>query len=220
MTTTMEHSFTCPLCGNAFDTQLITSTNSFGPLHSDFYREASGAQPICLFVHTCPDCGFTGFEGDFEPQNFSTQFRRAMAENVTPEVKDRKFELHGNFYLAALCAEWRGAPPQTLARIYHMGAWCSRIRNDREKESFYMGKAIEYFERALSSGQAAPDQRAMFAYLVGDLNRRTGNEEKAKEWYGKVEAEVKANGGDPKIVEFAKRQMTEPADIFDLDKMP
>jgi hypothetical protein len=54
----------------------------------------------------------------------------------------------------------------------------------------------------------------MFAYLVGDLNRRIGNEEKAKEWYGKVESEVKANGGDPKIVEFAKRQMTDPADIF------
>ena len=77
-----------------------------------------------------------------------------------------------------------------------------------------MGKAVEYFERALISGQASGEQRAMFTYLIGDLYRRMGYEEKAKEWYEKVEAEVKASGGDAKIVEFAKRQMTDPADIF------
>ncbi|HEY3422573.1 MAG TPA: DUF2225 domain-containing protein [Methanocellaceae archaeon] len=214
MTTIHPQKFTCPLCGNMFESKVITSTNTLGPFHSDFYREAQGEQPICYFVQTCTNCGYSGYEGDFEPQNFSTQFRRAMADNVTPEVKGRMFEVHGNFYLAALCAEWRGAPPQTLARIYHMGAWCSRVRNDREKENFYMGKAVEYFERALVSGQASMDQRAMFTYLIGDLYRRIGNEEKAKEWYEKVEAEVKSNGGEPRIVEFAKRQMTDPADIF------
>ena len=214
MTKTQLQKFTCPLCGNMFESKVITSTNTLGPFHSDFYREAQGEQPICYFVQTCSSCGYSGYEGDFEPQNFSTQFRRAMAETVTPEVKDRMFEVHGNFYLAALCAEWRGAPPQTLARIYHMGAWCSRVRKDREKENFYMGKAVEFFERALVSGQASMEQRAMFTYLIGDLYRRMGNKEKAKEWYEKVEAEVKASGGEPKIIEFAKRQMTNPADIF------
>ena len=84
MTTTMEHRFTCPLCGNMFDSQLITSTNSFGPMHSDFFREASGVQPICLFVHTCSNCGYTGFEGDFEPQSLPPEFAKLVAENVTP----------------------------------------------------------------------------------------------------------------------------------------
>lgn len=214
MTTLEPHTFTCPLCGNMFESQIVASTNTFGRFHSDFYREAQGEQPVCHFVHSCTNCGYTGYEGDFQPQNFTTQFRRAVAENITPEVKDKKFEACGNFFLAALCAEWRGAPPQTLARIYHMGAWCSRMRNDREKENFYLGKAIEYFERALVTNQTPGESRALFTYLIGDLYRRLGIEEKAAEWYGKVEAELKMNGGDPKILEFARRQMSGPSDII------
>ena len=214
MTTTTEYRFTCPLCGNMFNAQLITSTNSFGPLHSDFYREASGEQPICLFVHTCTNCGYTGFEGDFEPQAFSAEFGKLVADNITPEVKGHQIDVNGNYYLAALCAQWRGASAQELGRIYHMGAWCCRMRGDRAKEKFYLERAAENFEKALEAGQPAPDMRAMYAYLVGDIHRRLGDAGKAKEWFGKVAEMLKASGGEAKIGELAERQMKEPKDIF------
>lgn len=214
MTTIQPHDLTCPLCGSIFESNIVMSTNSFGRLHSDFYREASGAQPICYFVHTCTNCGYTGFEGDFQPQHLSADFRRLVAENITPEVKARSINVNGNYFLAALCAEWRGATPQSLARIYHMGAWCSRIQGDKDRERFYLGKALEYFEKALEAGEPSAENRAMFVYLVGDLYRRLGDTARANEWYGKVEQAIKENGGDPKIIEFAKRQMLAPSDIF------
>ena len=214
MTTTEAHRFTCPLCGNMFDSQLITSTNSFGPLHSDFYREASGAQPICLFVHTCTNCGYTGFEGDFEPQSFSAEFGQLVAENITPEVKGRPIDVNGNYFLAALCAQWRGASAQELGRIYHMGAWCCRMRGDGAKEKFYLERAAENFEKALEAGQPAPEARAMYAYLVGDICRRLGEAGRAEEWYGRVEGMLNATGGEAKIGELAERQMREPQNIF------
>ncbi len=214
MTTTEEHRLTCPLCGNMFDTQLITATNSMGPLHSDFYREASGKQPICLFVHTSPNCGYTGFEGDFEPQSFTPEFARLVAENITPEVKDKKIDLHGNYFLAALCAQWRGASAQELGRIYHMGAWCCRSRGEKDREKFYLERAAENFERALEAGQPSPDMRAMYAYIIGDIYRRLGQTDQAKEWFGKVAEMLKAFGGEPKIGELAESQMKEPGDIF------
>lgn len=214
MTTLQAHKFTCPLCGNTFDSQLIMSTNSMGKMHSDFYKEAAGAQPVCYFVHTCTNCGYTGFEGDFQPESFTDEFRRLVSETITPEVKGRKIDVNGNFFLAALCAEWRGATPQTLARIYHMGAWCSRLRGDKDKEKFYLGKAVEYFEKALESGVEPPENKAIFTYIVGDIYRRLGDAEKAGQWYGKVEQTIKETGGDPKILEFARRQMSEPSDFF------
>jgi len=197
-----------------FESQIITSTNSIGKLHSDLYKEAAGAQPICYFVHTCTNCGYTGFDGDFQPQDFTPLVRGMVGENITPEVKDRKIDTNGNFYLAALCAEWRGAPMATLARIYHMGAWCCRIRNEPVKEKFYLGKAAEYFEKALVPGEDPKESAAMFTYLIGDIYRRLGEGEKAKEWYGRVEQAIKVNGGEPKILEFARRQLTDPSDIF------
>ncbi|MCD1295394.1 DUF2225 domain-containing protein [Methanocella sp. CWC-04] len=214
MTTLQSYRLTCPLCGNMFETELITSTNSFGRFHSDFYREASGKQPICYFVHTCTNCGYTGYDGDFQPQDFSTEFRHLVSENITPEVKDKKINIHGNFYLAALCAEWRGASPQSLGRIYHMGAWCERVRGEKEKEKFFLGKAAEYFEKALDAKEPSKESRAIFVYLIGDIHRRLGNLEKANQWYAKVEQTVKEYGGDDKIVEYAKRQISEPVDIF------
>jgi len=214
MTTIQPHRFTCPLCGNMFESQIITSTNSIGQLHSDLYKEAEGAQPVCYFVHTCTNCGYTGFDGDFQPQDFTPLLRDMVGENITPEIKDRKIDTNGNFYLAALCAEWRGAPTATLARIYHMGAWCCRIRNEPAKEKFYLGKAAEYFEKALAPGEAPKENAAMFTYLIGDIYRRLGDGEKAKEWYGKVEKDLKEYGGEPKILEFARKQLSAPADIF------
>lgn len=214
MTTLQTFKLSCPLCGNKFDTNLITSTNSFGPLHSDLYREASGVQPICYFVHTCDHCGYSGFDGDFQPEKFLAEFKELVAENITPEVKGKGIPVNGNYLLAALCAEWRGAEPRSLGRIYHMGAWCMRSRKDKEKEKYYLQKAVEQFQKAVESGDVKGRDKPMFTYLVGDIYRRIGEAEKAKEWYSKVEAEVKKSDGERKLVEFARRQLTDPVDIF------
>jgi len=93
------------------------------------------------------------------------------------------------------------------------------MKGEKEKERFYLGRAAEYFERALSIGNTPKDDTpkenaAIFTYLLGDIYRRLGEAEKAKEWYGRVERTIKERGGDPKILEFARRQMTEPSDIF------
>lgn len=214
MTTVQEHRFTCPLCGNPFESRLVASTNTFGRLHSDFYREASGAQPVCLFVHTCPGCGYTGFEGDFQPQSFPPEFAQQVAKIITPEVKGKDVGANGHYYLAALCAEWRGASHRELGRIYHMGAWCWRTRGDQEKEWFNLFMAVENFEAALRCGEVPEESRAMYAYIIGDIYRRMGEPDEANAWYGKVPELLKACGGDPKIAEYAERQMKEPKDIF------
>lgn len=213
MTTLQPHTFTCPLCGNMFETSLVTSSNSLGPLHSDFYREAAGAQPVCNFSHTCPDCGFSGFDGDFSDQPFSTEFRQKVAEHITPEVRARKIETNGHYYLVALCAEWQGATPLALGRIYQMGAWCHRIRNEPDKEKFFLSKAAEYFERGLATGEATAETKALYTYIVGDLHRRLGNPEKAVEWYRKA-IEATKSGGDPRVAEIAEKQISDPKDII------
>ncbi len=214
MTTLQPRKFTCPLCGNVFESPIVMSTNSFGRLHSDLYKEASGEQPVCYFVHTCPKCGYSGFEGDFERQDFNFVFKSMVEQNITPGIKDKKINAYDNYYLAALCAGWRGAPFYVLARIYHMGAWCCRVKGDKEKERLYLGKAAEYFERALSAGDTPKENLAIFTYLLGDIYRRLGEADKAKKWYGKVEQAIKENGGDPGILEFARRQLKEPSDFF------
>ncbi|HTY90490.1 MAG TPA: DUF2225 domain-containing protein [Methanocella sp.] len=214
MTTLQPHQFTCPFCGNKFESQMVASTNSFGRLHSDLYKEAEGLQPVCYFVHTCASCGYTGYEGDFQPQSFTPVFKGMLEENITPEIKKVRIGTNGNYYLAALCAEWRGAPFAVLARIYHMGAWCCRIKGEKDNERFYLEKAMFYFERALEQADAPNENKAVYTYLIGDIARRLGDAEKAKSYYGKVEQALKECGGEPGIGDFARRQLTSPSDYF------
>ena len=213
MTTLQPFTFTCPLCGESFETELVTSSNSFGPLHSDLYREASGTQPVCFFAHSCTSCGFSGFDGDFQPQQFSEEFRQKVAEIITPEVRARKIEPNGHYYLLALCAEWQGATPLALGRIYQMGAWCHRTKNEPDKEQFFLARAAEFFERGIQAGEAQGENKAVYMYILGDLYRRLGNPVNAGEWYRKAIEAVKA-GGDPKIAEMAERQIKDPKDIL------
>lgn len=221
MTTLQPYTFTCPLCGQAFETSLVTSSNSFGPLHSDFYREAAGTQPVCYFAHTCTSCGFSGFDGDFQPQSqaqsqpqpFSPEFRQKVAEVITPEVRSRQIDSNGHYYLVALCAEWQGATPLALGRIYQMGAWCHRTKNEKDKELFFLIMAAENFEKGIEAGEATGENKALYMYILGDLYRRLGNPEKAGEWYRKAIEAVKS-GGDPKVAEMAEKQITDPKDIF------
>jgi len=212
MTTLETHRFTCPLCGNMFESTIVTSTNSTGSMHSDMYREASGAQPICFFAHTCNNCGYSGFDGDFQPQPFSTEFRRRVTDNITPEVKSRQITTNGHYYLVALCAEWQGAPALGLGRIYHMGAWCHRTRGELDREKFYLGKAGEFFEKGIASGED-PGSRAMYSYVVGDIYRRLGNREKAIEWYNKA-GEAAKEVRDQKIADLVEKQIADPKDIL------
>jgi uncharacterized protein len=214
MTTLQPHQFTCPLCGNMFESQIVASTNSFGKLHSDLYKEAEGEQPVCYFVHTCTNCGYTGYEGDFQPQSFDKDFLGRVQEIITPEIKGKDIKTNGNFYLAALCADWRNAPAYVLARIYHMGAWCFRIRGEFDKELFFLGEAVFNFEKALKQSDTPKENRAVYTYLIGDIYRRMKDPERAKEWYGKVEQAIKEYGGDPKFIEFARRQLSSPSDYF------
>lgn len=213
MTTLQPFTITCPLCSQTFETELVTSSNSFGPMHSDFYREAAGTQPVCYFAHTCPNCGYSGFDGDFQPQQFSEEFRQRVTEIITPEVKSRQIETNGHYYLLALCAEWQGATPLALGRIYQMGAWCHRTKKELDKEIFFLNFAAEYFEKGIKAGEASGENEALYMYILGDLYRRLKLPERAEEWYRKA-IEASRSGGDPKVAEYAEKQIADPKDVF------
>lgn len=214
MTLLQPHAFACPLCGAAFESQVVAQTDSFGRQHSDLYKEAEGVQPVCYFVHTCPECGYSGYEGDFSPQAFDPAFREMVCRLITPEVKARPVGTNGNFYLAALCADGRGAPAGVVARIYHMGAWCYRMKADRDGELFFLLEAQACFERALRQDETPPEDLAVYTYLAGDIARRLGDPARASGFYGKVEQVLREHGGDPRIGEFARRQIASPSDYL------
>jgi len=71
------------------------------------------------------------------------------------------------------------------------------------------------FEQALARYDGvARDERAVIAYLVGELWRRIGDERTARDWFDRVPDEVSDCGAQNWIIAAARRQSTDPLEWF------
>ena len=78
----------CPCCNCDFTSTSFSSTNNFGGQTTDFNMCASGTQVITLQIHTCPDCGYTGYGNEYEYEEpLDESVRKLIAEKITPLIK-------------------------------------------------------------------------------------------------------------------------------------
>lgn len=78
----------CPCCNCDFTSTSFSSTNNFGGQTTDFNMCAAGTQVITLQIHTCPDCGFTGTDDEYEYEEpLDESVRKLIAEKITPLIK-------------------------------------------------------------------------------------------------------------------------------------
>jgi uncharacterized protein (DUF2225 family) len=52
-------------------------------------------------------------------------------------------------------------------------------------EMHFQQEALRYFKEAVKLGETLPEDRLQSIYLIGELSRRLGDLEQAKEWFGK-----------------------------------
>lgn len=79
-------------------------------------------------------------------------------------------------------------PSSTKAMISLKISWMYRMLDDSEHEKVFLGQALEGLNDAYIS-EPFPIyglQRDSLMYLIGDLNRRVGNDEEALRWYSRT----------------------------------
>ena len=217
MTTLRQIELTCPICFNRFSSQAVLSTNSFGGKRTDFHERAAGAQPLPYFIHLCSRCGYAGSERDFGEE---AEVRPALKEHVWEELAPRLVDsasLAGSekYEFAAKVATWQGAEPRRVADLLLRAAWCCVDEGDTEAERYFRRQAAWAFERALSSYDGVErDERAVLTYLVGELWRRVGDRNKAREWFDRVESEVTNRRKQQWVIDAALQQRDHPREWF------
>ncbi len=244
MTTVLSVTLTCPVCDTAFETQLLTSTNTIGPRTTDLRALAAGFQPQEFLVHTCPTCGYSAFDDQFtssetpaEPVEIDPAVAERVRESIAPLVRNRTIDAPRKWELAALVAGWNGEPAQDLGWFHLNAAWCcddllameeaARAADmptaaEPDGESSYADRQRQYrqqaaaeFEHALTEGNIAEDERAMYTYLVGELYRRTGDDDTASQWFHRAIAG--AGDVESEWAALAERQLTDPTELIDQD---
>lgn len=220
MTVWRRETRACPVCENRFGVVTIDACGSFGA-DSDFRPHYWGPDPLEHLVHACRECGFAGTDTDFHEGVGETVIRR-IRKFLTPRTRDlgRAGAPFFRFEFAALIYEWEDRSSLEVGDAFLRAAWVARIRENREKERLYQREAVRRFEEALEVGECKDqEQRAVIAYLVGDLHRRLNRKRRAETWFHRAREEFDLVGvgvGDGGwLGSQIRRQLEAPSDTLD-----
>jgi len=189
-----DKSVVCPVCNNKFKTKAVkTKSPRIATKDSDFFIRYTVANPYFYDVWICNSCGYAAMKSDFETLR---SFRQELVcSNITPKWKPREYPniLDANlaierYKLALLNAVLIQMPSSTKAMISLKIAWMYRFLEDFEHEQPFLMQALDAFNDAYIN-EPFPIyglQRDSLMYLLGELNRRVGNNDDALRWFSKT----------------------------------
>lgn len=216
MTTLIETKMSCPCCDLEFESSVVASTNQVGEA-TDFMPITGGMPYIPMAIVTCPTCGYSTDDMSTDEGTVPQNIKELTHERLAPLVKAKRPSASQSHKFAAMILEWQGEPEAAVADLYLSAAWCCRLGcgdDSSEDEKFFLREAVERFERSVCSGTIGEDA-AQATYLIGELNRRLGDKERAEDWFKRVPEAV---DGDPELgwlAKAARQQQSDPKEEFD-----
>ena len=190
MTMTHPIILMCPKCNTTFLSRIVLSCGSQG-VYSDLCPRYWGENPLPYFIHTCPNCYFTGTAEEFKEYLGRAEGLRLLRDGLSCE----KYVLLAKRYEI----EERGA--YCVGITYHKGSWCARLSGERLLEEECLAKAEELLEKALGDGLVPGDQLPITLYIIGEISRLRGKFTKALKYYDEA-----ASRGTRKLVALAAKQ--------------
>lgn len=184
----------CPVCDSHFKTKTVKSKSPrVISKDSDFFVRYSVVNPYFYDVCICNSCGYAAMKLDFE--KLKSHKKDLVLSNVTPKWKprdypdilDEKLAIE-RYKLALLNAVLLNLPDSTKAMISLKIAWMNRLLDNKDQETLFLKQALEGFNDAYMK-EIFPIyglQRDSLMYLLGELNRRLGNDQDALLWYSKT----------------------------------
>lgn len=204
MTEFSAKSLTCPCCANEFETKLVVGFQ-IGAKDSDFCPRYLDGNPLPAFLHVCPKCGFVGFESDYRELTKESDLERVKTLLDGFHWQEGQ-DLGGaeRYRRAALIGIYSGKRSAVVADLYLQATWCSRMEGeDDDDQKNARRKAIKYFELAIAANEFSPDDLPVVDYLLGELNRRLGDKEKALKHFDKLDDHGEV---DPWLIEWRDKQ--------------
>lgn len=185
-----EISVVCPLCGHVFGRRKAPSPATIGresDLCPEFPgRPHDGARWLRDEMTMCPGCSFASRE-DFAQIDLSPATRHDLEEILEEDGLIKVFKESDPpwlaFHAAETCGKARRLTARELGDLCLRASWVCRKDNERPFETTFQLRAVRHFMRALDEDALDRRNLSVTTYLVGELNRRLGNNREALNWY-------------------------------------
>ncbi|WP_051931728.1 DUF2225 domain-containing protein [Clostridium sp. KNHs214] len=206
-----QKDITCPVCSNKFKEKAVkTSAYVMDTKDSDFFIRYRFINPYFYDVWVCPCCGYSAMKSDF--LKIKSHEKNLIKEKISCKWKKREYPKEYDiaiaierYKLALLNYYVRETVSSKKAMTCLKLAWMYRLKNDDKNETEFLNQALTGFEDAYYK-ECLPIygmDRYTITYLIGELNRRIGNKEKALLWFSKV---ITHPGVKFKLKELARDQ--------------
>ena len=179
--------FTCALCGRTFEDPQVAGPAGPTVQDSEFRTDSLGSQLWLHLVHTCPSCGFTDYGHDIE---LTDEERRQLREFLGMYLRGRSPEqLAGShrYEILGRSLEVRNKASEAIGNAYLRAAWMADDEERPERSRTFRAKAVKFFLRGFMQEEVAARDVPLYAYLIGELNRRLGRFDEAVQWFKKVQ---------------------------------
>ena len=171
----------CPVCGNPVVFGITMSMTTFGST-LDFQKQGAIGYYYEEKINACSKCYYAGYHEDFDtlfPQPYIDSIK-----TVTARFQGKKIDNSLECEIAAEIKMLRKPTNDRLASIYLTASYF--LRGDKEQDERRKGlqkKVLMYLEQGLKNNEYEKEQKATIHYLMGEMCRRTGDFEKAVEYF-------------------------------------
>ncbi len=206
---------TCPLCDTEFTTSRVRSRAAIpSVIDSDFcahYKEKN-VNPNYYAVNVCPECGYAYTE-EFSP-NFPAGTKGILEKKVSQNWEKRAYDgerdgmkAMATFKLAILSATLKKEKHVVMGNLCLRLAWIYRIEEETDQEERFLRLAVEEFEKSYldSDFTATSMSELRMLYMIGELNRRLKDYQKAITYFSKI-VEHPKKSTEMKTVNMAREQ--------------
>lgn len=200
---------TCPVCSNIFKTPAIkVNAPRIASKDSDFFIRYLVENPYFYEVWLCPNCGYAALKTDFEKiRNFQIKL---VKENITQKWINREYPIPFDenvaierYKLALLNSLVIETKSSTKAMLCLKIAWMFRLLNDATNENIFLKQSLVAFNDTYINEKLPVYGLDNFSimFLIGELNRRIGEDKTALRWFSEV---ITSMGASQKIKEMAR----------------
>lgn len=214
---------TCPVCGNDFKAKSVkTSAARILRKDSDSFIIFDVINPYFYDVWICNKCGYAAMKRDFnkirnsEIELVKEKIKPKWHPKTYPDVYDVNIAIE-RFKLSLLNYYVINAKASKKAMNCLKIAWMYRLLKDAENENVFLKQALEGFNSAYFNEGFPLYNMDKFTsmYIIGELNRRLGNNEESLKWFSQI---ITAQGAPSKLKDRSRDQRDLIKEAEDLEK--
>jgi len=167
----------------SFKKAMTTDTDFCG-----YYK--NNVNPDYYVARICPSCGFASTENGIDRLN--DRQRKAYLDEIGGRWISRDYggernaaEAMATYKLALLTAQAIGEKQRVIAGILHHIAWLYRYEQAKADEQRFLRFALQAYIKVYE-GEGSELNNAKLMYIIGELNRRTGQLNEAVKWFSRI----------------------------------